>query len=238
MVSHPAKYSRELLPGLEHLIPDSLLVLDPMAGVGTIRKVCPWAVCIELEHEWAAQCGSPVIIADSTRMPLRSGIFGCICTSPVYGNRMSDHHDAKEKCSECGGKGLRPTLYFGEVSCERCGGKGFNSYRRHTYRHTLGRALHPRNTGRLQWGRKYRAMHEEIWRECYRVMADGGIFILNVSDHIRAHQVQRVSAWHVRTIQSLGFQLVDSYKVNTKRQKDGANRERVAHEYVFRFVKA
>lgn len=211
-------------------------MFDPMAGVGTIRKVCERALCGEIEPEWAAECGAPVFVADASRMPVASNSIGCICTSPVYGNRMSDHHDAKEVCRKCNGTGRHRKLK--RAACTRCGGKGFNTYVRHTYRHTLGRALHPRNTGRLQWGRRYRAMHVEIWSECYRVMVNGGVLILNVSDHIRGFKLQRVGAWHLRTLNEIGFKLVSGHKVKTQRNRQGQNYEaRVEHEYVYSLVK-
>jgi hypothetical protein len=49
----------------------------------------------------------------------------------------------------------------------------------------LGRPLTPGNSGALQWGEEYRALHVAVWTECRRVLKPGGIFVLNVKDHIR-----------------------------------------------------
>src|SRR5207302_7210410 len=117
-VRHPAKFSDPLLPVLRALIHPGARVLDPFAGSGRIHEITDNAVGIEIEPEWAdlhphTHCGNAL------DLPFADAVFDVICTSPTYGNRMADHHDAKDDS------------------------------RRNTYRHALGRPLHADNSCQL-----------------------------------------------------------------------------------------
>lgn len=199
-VKHPARYSKALLPTLFEWTAGSRRILDPMAGVGSAR-FGPGMVCNELEPEWAAQCPGPVTVGDATALPYRDGAFDCVVTSPTYGNRMADHHDAKD------------------------------TSRRNTYTHVLGRKLTAGNTGQMQWGPEYRALHLLIWLECQRVLRPGGRLIVNVSNHIRKGVEVDVSQWHQEALMALGLSLLAVRTVDTPRNRMGANGNvRVAHE--------
>lgn len=102
-----------------------------------------------------------------------------------------------------------------------------------TYRSALGEPLADNNAGGMQWGDQYRLLHGKAWRECARVLKPGGLFILNVSDHVRAGVRQRVAGWHLYYLGLLGFHVHDVVPVPTRRMKRGANHEaRVAAELV------
>jgi hypothetical protein len=117
-------------------------------------------------------------------------------------------------------------------------GKPEKKYVRNTYTHAIGRKLHPRNTGKMQWGKKYRDMHVMAWKECYRVLSDSSTLVLSISDHIRRGVRTSVSAWHASTLVDVGFRLVEVYPVVTRRNKFGQNRDaRVGHEYLMQFIK-
>lgn len=98
------------------------------------------------------------------------------------------------------------------------------SYRR-TYRYMLGRELHPRNTGQLQWGPAYKVMHAVAWYEVWRVLRPGGVFVLDHKDHIRDHRRQHVTSWHYEVITGLGFELAEIIRPEVKGFKYGENRD-------------
>lgn len=210
MVKHPASYTDCFIPLFAELLQGRANVLDPMAGTGKLARVKEHGytgrvVCNELEPEWAG--GYPVDewhFGDAAAMTWAdSGTFAAVCTSPTYGNRMADHHMARDLS------------------------------RRLTYRHVLGRPLHPANTGAMQWGEAYRHKHFEIWRECVRVLAPGGLLIVNVSDHIRGGERIAVVAWHRAILVSLGLTLLEDRAIATPRLGYGANRgARVDAEHI------
>ena len=160
----------------------------------------------------AAGCNTTT--GDSRQMHYPDAMFDAICTSPTYGNRMADHHEARDASP------------------------------RHTYRHTLGRPLTPGNSGALQWGdgtagEEYHALHVAVWTECRRVLKPGGIFVLNVKDHIRGGVLQKVSNWHAVTLLMLGFVCTRRVHVPCPGQRHGANGHlRVDYESVIQLRSA
>lgn len=209
--------------------------LDPFAGVGTkLYDRFPRAVGVEIEPEWAA-VDRRTIIADATALPFRPGSFTLACSSPSYANRLADHHDAQERCRRCDGTGKNPWAdeNWPEQACPRCNGEGHNRYMRHTYRHYLGRELHERNSGGMQWGQDYRALHGKAWVQLARVLRPDALFVLNVSDHYRKGRRMHVTAWHLRVLHSIGFRLLEAQPVHTARRRHGANYAlRIGYEVV------
>jgi hypothetical protein len=227
---HPSPYSWIVLAKIAELCEASFECLDPMAGIGR----CHWLaehgyvksmVGLELEPEWAAQHPNTihwnVLHIDKLFVPES---FDAVIVSPVYGNRLSDHHDARETCKLCHGTGA---LGAGEP-CSRCEGQGYNRYRRITYRHYLGRALSPGNSGAMQWGPAYRSFHEEAWAKVVPLLRPGGVFILNTKDHIRRHELQPVTQFHIDTLRGLGLTLDpdEMYPVDTPGMRYGENHEK------------
>ena len=221
MVKHPAKYSDVLIPILAEWLRDAANVLDPMGGSGKLAAIKAYGyrgrvICNDLEPEWAAAENVANGFAvdqwqhsDAAAMTwAEDATFEAIATSPTYGNRMADHHNARD------------------------------ASRRMTYRHKLGRALHAENTGAMQWGAAYRHKHTAIYRECLRVLKPGGLFVLNVSDHIRGGRRVYVSKWHLDTLREMGLTLRACRAVKTPRMRSGANaRARCPAEFVFLFEK-
>lgn len=209
-INHPAKYSDVLLPIFDKYLPDDKhKVLDPFAGTGKLKQIRPNCTLLEIEPEWANSCGA--VIGDATAMPFDDAYFDAICTSPTYGNRMADS--------------------FQDHQVEK-------QYKRNTYRHVLGRKLSANNSGGMQWGEKYRKLHLKAWQECFRVLKKSGIFVLNISDHIRSGQVIAVTDWHITTLIEVGFIKREHVKVKTKRQRFGQNSSlRVDYESVVVFDK-
>lgn len=236
--NHPAVYSRQVLDVIERIIPPRVTVLDPMAGIGwPLVNALPGRklVMVEIEPDWE-NMHPDVQQGDSTDLPFKSGRFRWACTSPTYANRFADKHNAQERCRPCKGTGRIKNPIVGV--CDKCGGSGRRNHTRITYKHRLGHELHPNNTGGMQWGKAYRETNEAIWRELHRVMAKGGKFVLNISNHIRKGEEVDVVGWHTETLTKLGFAVMEGITVKTDRMGYGANREkRVAHEWVIVFEK-
>jgi len=143
---------------------------------------------------------------DALRLPFATNSLDGIVTSPTYGNRMGDHGDYN-----------------------------IDSDRR-SYQSFYGEDLPNTNTGRYNWGAQYQLLHTLAWIECTRVVKPGGLFYLNISDHIRNGQVIPVSDWHIETLKSLMWEQVGTFRIETPRFKKGANHEaRVDHESLIIF---
>lgn len=172
-------------------------VLDPFAGIGGIHYLDQFGfptVGVEIEPEW---CNHPrTVQGDATFLPFADEVFPIVITSPCFGNRMADHHEASD-----------------------------HSYRR-TYKHSLGRDLNPVNTGGMPWGPRYRLIHSIAWYEVWRVTRPGGVFVLDHKDHIRDHRRQHVTNWHYQTITGLGFELVEVVRPEVPGFRFGENRDK------------
>lgn len=225
-IAHPARFSDRLLQVSAELIDEQmrrwrrpLHVLDPFAGTGRVHEL--GGLCrselvtygVELEPEWAA-LHDRTMHGDATHLPQSwTGKYDIVVTSPCYGNRMADHHDAQDPS------------------------------KRRTYRHDLGRPLTAGSAAGLQWGPEYRDLHTRAWHEVWRVLrpgssirARGGLFILNVKDHIRQGERQQVSRWHRDTILGLGFELVKTRRITLTGMGFGENRNvRIPFETVYAF---
>lgn len=254
-VKHPARFNDAVLhqAGLYLLgrawadpKATAIRILDPMAGAGRVhelggvtiqdagmdsepRAVSFETVGVELEPEWAA-AHPRTIVGDALRLPFADITFDAIVVSPTYGNRMADHHDAKEVCKNCRGQGVL-VVDPGETDdpiyeqCPKCGGEGRRDYKRNTYRHTLDRPLHPNNSGSLQWSSKYQTFHVRAWAEAARVTKPGGLGLFNVSNHIRGGRLMPVVGFHCFALERTGWEVQTVEKVDTPRLRQGANHE-------------
>jgi hypothetical protein len=220
---HPAKYSKGFAKRFAEILVrhDRHSVIDPFAGVGGLVDIRNHGYdglifLNELEREWLDM--TPLSyhvflnVGDAASLPFESNAFDSACTSVTYGNRMADHHRARD------------------------------TSRRNTYTHAIGRDLTPGNTGAMHFGstRKSRLSYCTKSKRCYvelrRVLADNAIFVLNVSDHIRHGRRMRVTLWHIRCLTSIGFEMIERVDVPTQRNRQGANGDkRVAYESIVVF---
>lgn len=211
MTAHPAKFSDPVLDRIAQMLASNIdyrpRVIDPFAGTGKVHQLSGVrCVGVELEPEWA-EMHPDNIIANALHLPFPDATFEGLITSPCYGNRLADAHNAKD----------------GSV--------------RHSYTHTIGRKLHPDNSGQMQWGVRYRDFHHAAWNEAIRVLRPGAFVIVNVSNHIRKGEEQLVTEWHLSWFLAHNCRAVDLASVSTKRLREGANYgARVEGENVFRLL--
>jgi hypothetical protein len=226
LAKHPAKFSDSIVGQLDRLVRAEqrrlcreLWLLDPFAGVGRIHRLHREGkiatVGVELEPEWAA-CHSRTICADSlawmrgadvSEEP-RARLFDVIATSPTYGNRMADDHDARDGST------------------------------RHSYRHDLGRPLSTGSSGGMPWGPRYWSFHAEAYRLMFDVLAPGGLLLLNVSDFVRHKAIVPAAMWHRGALAGAGFVESSGEQprlVETRRLRYGENHDaRAVAELIIR----
>jgi SAM-dependent methyltransferase len=218
---HPAKFSDAILPYLDRAlaiagVPEDGVVLDPFGGTGKVHLIrTHGTISGDLEPEYArlnpgGVMLGPCYVGDATNLPFPDSCVDAIVTSPTYANGMSDSHNARDDS------------------------------KRNTYTHALGRKLHPRNTG--QYGTrqgakalaKYKALHVEAYYEAKRVLKPGGVYVLNIKDHIRAGEVMRMADWHHHVIRKfLMGNCIATWFVKTPGLREGQNHQvRVEGEWV------
>jgi tRNA G10 N-methylase Trm11 len=216
-MKHPAVYTESFLPIFARLLQDSKCVLDPFAGTGKLAAIkehgyTGTVICNELEPEWVQSSKYNVDIwniGDAQDLSwAKQHNVDAICTSPTYGNRMADHHEAKDDS------------------------------RRITYRHYLGRRLSENNSGMMQWGEAYKKLHRKVYEQCFNILPQDGILVINISNHIRKGVEVDVTKWHQDCLTELGFRLVKKIDVPTPRMRFGANStKRISYESILVFIK-
>lgn len=210
IVKHPAKFSDAILAIIEDAGLEGKL-LDPFAGVGKVHTLSYRdrleTFGVELEPEWANQ-HPRTLVGNALELDYDNHFFDHIVTSPCYGNRMADHHDARDDS------------------------------RRNTYRHILGRPLSQGSSAGMQWGAEYRIFHMRAWAEVNRVLKSGGTFWLNLKDHIRDGERQLVTEWHIHALLNsnfFSFHLEEWSTIPLKGNRFGANRQRIPYESLLKF---
>lgn len=242
LAPHPAKWSEAILEAIAanafELFPDRARILDPFAGVGLSRLAAHLpdhdVVGVELEPEWTPDTPG-MVRANTLALPIAARSFGALVTSPAYGNRMADAHEARDRCKSCNGEGTVERLATpAEVDagcelgiafdpCRTCRGSGLS--KRNTYRHSLGRKPSPAASTTLHWGGAYREFHEAAWRECDRVLAPEAWVFLNVKNHQRAGRIQHVAEWHLNAWLLLGASIHHVERIRTPGNRFGENGE-------------
>lgn len=231
---HPAQWSQPVLDAIadwfyENPPAGEPLILDPFAGVGLARLRAAVGeghevLGVELEPEWIPDGVDGYRQGSALDLPFPDHHFDFVITSPAYGNRMADSHDAKDACKTCDGRGTITPQGEGPqpiTRCRTCGGTGLS--KRNTYRHSLGRMPSDGSSTTLQWGPAYRTFHEQAWREAARVLKPGGMAIVNVKNHIRDGREKHVVEWHLNAWTLLGATVHHVERVRTPGQRNGAN---------------
>lgn len=253
---HPARFSRAVLSELRSMLTcevervGRVRVIDPFAGVGLVHELADERVetiGVEIQPEWAAAhpdttCAN---VLDFARSWEREA-FDVLLTSPAYGNRMADSHDARDECRTCAGDGYyldqRPPD-FARITCEACKGSGLTM--RNTYTHALQRSgakpvEHDDNAVVMQWGARYREFHDAVWASCSSyLLRPGGLVLLNVKNHVRRSEVQRVVEFHVNSWLRLRYTIEEARPIETRGLAYGANHDvRTPHELIIALRKS
>ena len=206
---HPAKYTDALIPSFVDMLRGSKRILDPFGGTGKIFDLAWWMPNVEIQA---------VEIEPEWAALHPKTMLGDALALP-WG---ADYFDAV--CTS-------PT--YGNRMAD---GLRMADWNYITYAQKLGRKLNSNNSGSLQWGPKYKAFHVGAWIEAKRVLQVGGRFILNIKDHIRDGERQYVTDWHIETLQSLNFKLIDHKQIEVPSMRQGQNSEaRVPYESVILF---
>ena len=209
---HPAKFSLPILEAFRRIVDveqdelgRGLRVLDPFAGVGRIHELRNHGAetfGVEIEPEWAA-CHRWTKVGDATDLKFGANHFDAVMTSPCYGNRMADHHEAKD------------------------------SSKRKGYRFSLGRELSDGSAAGLQWGDEYQKLHSRAIEEMVRVVRPGGLVVVDMSNHQRDWKIAYVTDWWVAELLAQGLHLEQVAVVRTQRMRFGTNSEaRVPTEHI------
>jgi len=206
---HPAKYTDALMSAFVKMLNGCNKILDPFGGTGKIFLLNRWYPSAEI-HAVEIEPEWAKIHPKTT--------LGNALALPWQDN----YFDAV--CTS-------PT-YGNRMADELLDG-----YERITYTAKLGRKLNADNSGGMQWGREYKEFHVRAWQEATRVLKVGGVFVLNIKNHIRAGVEQPVTEWHIETLLFLGYEMVEHKKINVPSMRFGENREkRIEYESVIKFV--
>lgn len=207
MDDHPAKFPPIAIDRARELLKGYKSILDPFAGVGGVHALGDgfFTFGVEIEPEWA-EAHPRTWVGDATDLSfIPSGSINGFFCSPCYGNRMADHHNAKDPS------------------------------KRHTYKHVLGHDLRANNAGAMQWGEEYRALHRLAWKEATRVAARRARFVMVIKNHIRKGVEQRVVEFHIETMVMNGWKVTSKELLRTPGMRHGANYALRCPEYLVVF---
>ncbi len=207
LLKHPAPFSASILEALALGLEGAHgILLDPFAGIGRVHSLSRpglSSIGIELEVPWLVANDGRTIRADACSLPLRPRCIDYVVTSPCYGNRFADHHQARD--------GSTRRSYTHDLRAMT----GDDSY-----------VMHPRNAGTMPFSSwAYKVLHQEAWAECFRVLKRGGLMLLNVSNFVQHDRQVKVAAWHLTTCLAAGFDIEQIKRVATPRYRKGQNYE-------------
>ena len=219
---HHTRYNKKVIDAIIPRIGESKRILDPMAG--TIERLSilenpingwhqVWGV--ELEPEWVEDYKgfNPRLKQGDARDMhfFKDAFFDVVIVSPSYGNRDSDRT-----------------------------GEWWDNPDRKTYAGALGRNVSEGSLCVPFEDERYKIGHAVAWAESTRVLKVGGLFVLNIKNHIKAGQIVRCSQWHREMLRDgLGYNEIDDTSIPTKGRLSGENYDVRAEnvEKIYLFMK-
>jgi hypothetical protein len=225
---HPAQYSKQLIPHLVKAVAGAPgLVFDPFAGLGWVlgeigRQAGVTVAGCEIEQGYfdLGVVAPWVFQGDATALPFEDQSVAVFVTSVTYGNGMADSFTRSKP---------EPMWSRGTYEHRLDDALGQNGYR-----------LSQNSTARYGFRKgldMYQKLHAAAWAEAARVLY--GPLVLNCKDSIHTVTSKGVKSkvlfectrWHVATLESLGFRVVSTEKVECPGLRFGKNgAQRVTHE--------
>lgn len=208
---NPAKFSDSILQVIENYIlaklPLESTILDPFGGSGKIAKIKDNVDvkihCNDIENGWKEKFPVDMWYHQDAEFLTTDCTFDAIITSPTYGNRMADHHNAKD------------------------------ASKRITYTHRYGNKLTEGNTGVMHFGNEYKNKHYKIFVHLKQLLKTNGYLMVNVSNFIRSGKEVDVVGWWQEMLSSIGYIFIEKIPIATPRMRYGANaKSRVDNEYL------
>ena len=206
---HPAIYPWRVINKMYN-ITDNLgiqEVLDIFGGTGRIGKIKNYGfkgkiIANELEASWKGQ---------STEQIQKD--FGVDSTIIGDARKLDIPSDSIE------------SIFTSPTYGNRMGLTGKN-----TYTDFVGKELDKGNTGGIIWGPEYEGIHKDAYKESFRVLKPGGVFILNMKDwptsRIKPKKgsivnvedcIVKATDWHISALEEAGFNTIRNYRVEEGR---------------------
>ena len=207
---HPAKYTDALLFTFVRMLAGCANVLDPFGGTGKVFLLNRWYPTMNIQ--------AVEIEPEWARINPRTTIGNALYLPFAPGSFYA-------VCTS-------PT--YGNRMADGLCQADWNYI---TYAQKINRKLSADNSGAMQWGQEYRDFHVKAWTEAARVLRPGGVFVLNIKNHIRGGVEQPVTEWHIEALEKIGFTLIEHVKINTPSMRYGQNSDkRVGYESVIKFA--
>jgi len=208
---HPCPYPKHFLPLFADVLKKekSKTVLDIFGGVGTLAKVKQYGftgkvIINEIESKWSK---------------IAKKVADVVITGDAQNLKLPNKSINAIITSPTYGNDMAVTYK-----------------RERTYTVCNGKPLKNSNTGQMRWsveGNKYKKIHENAYKEAFRVLTNNGVIVVNVKNHIRNGEVQKVAEWHLDTLKAIGFTPVSVKKVKvTGIPFGGLNLPKVSHEHI------